>query len=187
MPPHLHALLSAHLPQDEKEKNDLAQMRAWAEMLPKPFSRSQTSAHFTGSALVVNPSGTQVALVFHAKLKRWLQPGGHADEKDEGRMDITALREAQEETACHVRLFPHAPMPLDVDIHLIPARKDEPEHFHLDVRFLVLADNPEALAHDENESLGAKWVSWEEADSLVDDDSLRRLLDKGRRAIQVGR
>ena len=134
-------------------------MRALATELERPFSRGQERGHFTGSAVVVDPAGERVVMVHHGKLKRWLQPGGHAEEGDGGSMEATALREAREETGCRVRLHASAPRPLDVDIHTIPARKDEPEHVHLDVRYLVVAEDPEALAHDPGESSGAQWLT----------------------------
>ena len=109
-------------------------MRAFARQLAEPFSRAQETAHFTGSAVIVDPEGRRVCLVHHAKLGRWLQPGGHADAADEGSMALSALREAHEETGMRVSLHPSASRPFDVDVHVIPARKTEPEHRHLDVR-----------------------------------------------------
>lgn len=179
-------LLSRHVPADEKERDDLERMRAFAAELPSPFSRSQPGAHFTGSAVVVDPAGERVVLIHHGKLKRWLQPGGHAEQADGGSMEVSALREAREETGCQVRLHPSAPRPLDVDIHRIPARKDEPEHLHLDVRYLVVAEDPEALAHDPNESFGAQWLDWAEALQRADEPPLRRLLEKARAAARGG-
>ena len=179
----LQALLSSHSPADDKERADLEAMRSWAASLPSPFSREQLPGHFTGSAVVVTPDGAQVCLVLHAKLHRWLQPGGHADVADGGSMETTALREAREETALDVVLHPTAPRPLDVDVHAIPARKTEPEHRHLDVRYLVVAKNPEALAHDPNESHGAQWLSWEEALARADEAPLRRMLEKAMRTV----
>ena len=176
----LAALLDAHHPIDEKETADLREMRGFAVSLSEPFSRAQWPAHFTGSAVVVTPDGTKVCLVMHAKLQRWLQPGGHADVADGGSMEATALREAREETGCEVSLHASAPRPLDVDVHVIPARKTEPEHRHLDVRYLVVAKNPEALAHDPNESEGAQWLSWDEAIARADEAPRRRMLAKAR-------
>ena len=173
-------LLAGHHPADEKEAADLREMRGFAVSLPSPFSREQWPAHFTGSAVVVTPDGARVCLVLHAKLKRWLQPGGHADVADGGSMDVTALREAREETGCDV--FLHSAAPIDVDVHVIPARKSEPEHWHLDVRYLVVARNPEALAHDPNESHGAQWLTWDEAIARADEAPLSRLLNKARSA-----
>jgi 8-oxo-dGTP pyrophosphatase MutT (NUDIX family) len=175
-------LLARHTPSDAKEREDLERMRAFATELPSPFSRSQATAHFTGSAVVVDPSGERLVLIHHGKLKRWLQPGGHAEAADGGSMEASALREAREETGCQVHLHPTAPRPLDVDIHTIPARKDEPEHLHLDVRYLVIAENPQALVHDPSESSGAQWLGWAEALERADEAPLRRLLEKARAA-----
>ena len=183
----LTALLDAHVATDEKERADLAQMRTFARTLKEPFSRTEPTAHFTGSAVVVSPDGARVCLVHHGKLNRWLQPGGHADPVDEGDMAKTALREAAEETGMRVRLHPAVPdRPLDVDIHTIPARKSDAEHRHLDVRYLVLAEDPESLQHDPNESHGARWLSWDEAVALADEAPLRRMLEKAREAVAIG-
>lgn len=178
----LRELLARHVAADAKERADLERMRDFAARLERPFSRSQVEAHFTGSAVVVDAAGERIVLVHHGKLKRWLQPGGHADAADAGHMEATALREAREETGCRVHLHPTAPRPLDVDIHTIPARKDEPEHLHLDVRYLVVAEDPEALAHDPNESFGAQWLPWDEALARADEAPLRRMLEKARAA-----
>ena len=176
----LSELLAAHRPVDQKETDDLEMMRQFAASLEAPFSRAQWPAHFTGSAVVVTPDGAKVCLVLHGKLQRWLQPGGHADPADGGSMEATALREAREETGCRVSLHASAARPLDVDVHVIPARKTEPEHRHLDVRYLVVAEDPDALAHDPNESHGAQWLSWDDALARADEAPLRRMLEKAR-------
>ncbi|PTL82086.1 NUDIX hydrolase [Vitiosangium sp. GDMCC 1.1324] len=182
----LQELLSHHVPSDDKERDDLARMRVFALELEQPFSRKQARAHFTGSAVVIDPAGERVAMVHHGKLKRWLQPGGHAEAADAGSIEATALREAREETGCRVRLHTRAPRPLDVDLHTIPERKDEPEHLHLDVRYLVVAENPEALAHDPGESSGAQWLTWDEALARADEAPLRRMLAKARAVVRAG-
>jgi 8-oxo-dGTP pyrophosphatase MutT (NUDIX family) len=169
---HLRALLDAHTAHDDEEAASLAQMRSLVRTLEDPFSRHQPQAHFTGSALI-----------HHAKLGRWLQPGGHAEPADQGLMHMTALREAQEETGCDVALFRDSTQPIDVDVHLIPARGDEEAHWHLDLRFVVVAQNPEAMSFDPSESLGARWVSFEEALSIIDEAPLRRLIQKGQKLI----
>jgi 8-oxo-dGTP pyrophosphatase MutT (NUDIX family) len=167
------------VPGDEKERADLALLRGYGASLPEPFSRQQPIAHFTGSALVTD--GARVALVFHRKLARWLQPGGHAEPQDTGDLSRTALREACEETGLPVRLHPSAPRPLDVDVHTIPARADGPAHLHLDVRFLVVAEPSAALAMDASEIAEVRWFTLEQALKQADDASLRRLLHKAAR------
>jgi 8-oxo-dGTP pyrophosphatase MutT (NUDIX family) len=179
IPQPLGALLDAVVPADAKERADLATLRAKSTTLADPFSRDQPEAHFTGSALVTD--GSRVALVFHRKLSRWLQPGGHAEKEDGGDLARTALREALEETGLSVRLQPTAPKPFDVDVHEIPARSGAPAHLHLDVRFLALADASADLAGDVGEVSATRWFTLSEALAVADDPSLRRLLAKAER------
>jgi 8-oxo-dGTP pyrophosphatase MutT (NUDIX family) len=169
-------LLDAVVPADDKERRDLALLRAYGQSLAEPFSREQPVAHFTGSALVTD--GKRVALVFHRKLSRWLQPGGHAEPEDAGDLTRTALREAREETGLSVRLHAYAPQPLDIDVHTISARPDALAHLHLDVRFLVVAEASAALVMDAAEVAEVRWFALDEALEKADDASLRRLLLK---------
>jgi len=179
----LDALLAAVVPVDAKEHADLALMRAQRGLLPDPLSRRQPAAHFTGSAVVSD--GTRVALVRHRKLGRWLQPGGHAEAADGGDLLATALREATEETGCPVVPHPTAPRPLDVDVHPIPSRGTEPAHLHLDVRFLVLTERPDALRADLAESEAVRWFDFDEALHRASTAEMKRLLSKARAVMGV--
>lgn len=125
MPPSLQGLLDAHAPADAAEALSLAEMRQLLPRLDQPLSRHQSKAHFTASALVVDVEAVNIALLHHAKLRRWLQPGGHAEPGDGGLMHATALREA---------------------------RGDEPAHHHLDLRFLMVAEDPQRLTLNADES-----------------------------------
>jgi 8-oxo-dGTP pyrophosphatase MutT (NUDIX family) len=174
----LRALLAAHQPADERERLDLELMRERARSLDDPFSRDQPGAHFTGSALVVDRSGTRLCLVHHRKVQRWLQPGGHHEPADGGDLLVTATREANEETGLVVRPHERAPRPLDVDVHVFPAVDGGEEHLHLDARFLVVADDAGALAPAPGEVLGSRWLPLDEAVELVGDHPLRRAIRK---------
>ncbi|HVI54694.1 MAG TPA: NUDIX hydrolase [Luteibacter sp.] len=150
---------------------DLARFDEWLRAGSHPFHRETPSGHFTGSAWLVSADGERVLLMHHRKLQRWLQPGGHAD----GDADLAnvALREAQEESGlADLDLLPGI---FDMDLHLIPARRDEPEHWHYDVRYVVVARGSEAFTMNE-ESLDLAWRSIAElaADTSAD-TSLRRM------------
>ncbi len=176
----LLSLLEGCQPADSKESSDLEAMKRFASSLAEPFSRSELPAHFTGSAVVIDPAGERVCLVHHARFNRWLQPGGHAESSDGGSILSTAIREAREEMGCEVDLHPIAPRPFDVDVHSIPQHGAEPAHLHLDVRFLAVASKPQRAVHNPAESHAAKWLSWQEALAIVDEPALRRLLEKAR-------
>ncbi len=164
-------LLGRHRPRDAAEAADLERMRTYARELPEPLSRDQPGAHFTASALVVDPARERTLLVRHRKLGRWLQPGGHVEPGDASLLEA-ALREAREETGLAVE--PAAAVPLDVDVHEIPARNGTPAHLHLDVRFLLVADGDPAGEEP------AEWLSRPDALARAD-AGLRRLIEKGLR------
>lgn len=141
--------------------------------------RSCLDGHLTGSALVVDDDRERVLLMLHSKLGLWLQPGGHAD--GEGELSAVALREAEEETGI-VGLRVATP-PVDCDVHRIPARPAEPEHLHLDVRYVVLAPR-DAEVVGNHESRALQWVTLAELEELAGDDSLTRLARVGLAASQ---
>lgn len=141
---------------------------------PDALYRTCLDGHLTGSALVVDPSRDATLLIHHAKLDRWLQPGGHVD--GNGDLAASALREAQEEVG--IEGLEVCEPAIDLDIHAIPERGDEPAHLHLDVRFLVIAPS-DAAATINHESLDARWVSTHDTEQLIASEELRRLVDKG--------
>lgn len=119
------------------------------------WQRSNLAGHFTGSAWVLNPLKTKALLIHHRGLDKWFQPGGHADATDGSLLD-TARREAQEECGLSL-LTPLSDAIFDLDIHVIPAKKDIPEHLHYDVRFAFVAES-EALAGDLAEVKDLQWM-----------------------------
>ena len=160
-------LLLASEPQDAKEDADRRAMLGFLEGLAEPFSRRQAGAHFTASALVVDPARERTALVHHRKLGLWVQPGGHLD-ADDPSYDAAALREVREELGLDGAI--EEPRPLHLDIHEIPT---PPAHLHLDVRVLVVADGDLALSPESHE---VRWVSLDEAIALGD-ASVARLIE----------
>ena len=162
-------LLLGREPADAKEDADRRAMLAFLDGLPEPFSRDQHDAHFTASALVVDPVRARTAIVHHRKLGLWVQPGGHLDAADASVADA-ALREVREETGLAGTLGHEGGQHLD--IHEIPFRPDMPAHLHLDIRFLVVAEGDLALSEESHE---VRWCTFEDAAALGD-PSLQRLL-----------
>jgi 8-oxo-dGTP pyrophosphatase MutT (NUDIX family) len=138
-------------------------------------SRSTLDGHFTASGWVLSPDGEKAYLLLHAKLNRWLQPGGHVEDQDRTLAEA-ALREVVEELgidASHLTcqgLF-------DVDVHTIPARANEPQHLHLDCRFLFTT-SVQAQVQISAESHGFKAVPLVELVGSDTEESLRRMAQK---------
>lgn len=167
-------LLSRHWPADEREHDSHERMMAFVRGHAECFERSLTVGHITGSAWLISADGARALLTHHRKLNMWLQLGGHAD----GDSDVlaVALREAHEESGL-TGIEPVSSEIFDVDVHRIPARKDEGEHWHYDVRFLFRATGGgEICVSDESHDL--RWVTPEELTLLDVDASVRRMAAK---------
>jgi 8-oxo-dGTP pyrophosphatase MutT (NUDIX family) len=176
----LCVMLRRHVPADAKEAADLTEILAFLDRHPQPFDRGILEGHLTGSAVVVSATGDRVLLLHHRKLRRWLQPGGHA-EPGERQGELVALREAREETGIEgLALHPSARRPLDVDVHPIPARGAEPAHRHLDLRYLVVAPRDASLRRHVAEARALRWFTWEELVTVDLDLGLRRALRAAR-------
>lgn len=170
---------------DEAEM--VTRFQRFVEAHPRCFERSLASpGHVTGSAWVVDPAGEAVLLTHHRKLDLWIQLGGHAD----GDADVLAVarREGLEESglpslevidpgsASNAAHDAGAPVPFDVDIHEIPARRDEPAHFHFDVRYAFRAGSRDVITSDESHALA--WVPMGELDRYTRDVSVARMASK---------
>jgi 8-oxo-dGTP pyrophosphatase MutT (NUDIX family) len=166
--------LAAHRPLTEEEAEMRARLAAFVGAHENCFDRSLLVGHVTGSAWIVDLDRTHVLLTHHRKLDKWLQLGGHAD----GDSDVlrVALREAREESGL-TSVRPVRESIFDVDIHLIPARKTEPEHFHYDVRYALEADRGEALRMSD-ESHDLRWVRVDEVAVLTQEESVLRMVRK---------
>jgi 8-oxo-dGTP pyrophosphatase MutT (NUDIX family) len=138
------------------------------------FERSLLIGHVTGSAWILDKDKKKTLLTHHRKLNRWLQPGGHAD--GDSIVSRVAMREAQEESGLEdLNLVSNEIF--DIDIHLIPARKNEPEHYHYDCRFLIQCTGDEIYSvSDESHDLA--WIPLVEIKKYTDEPSIMRMVDK---------
>lgn len=172
---YLRALLTrfeATSASDDAKRNAMS-VRSLIARSDRPWSRTTLEGHLTASAWVLDRTWTHVMMIHHRKLNRWLQPGGHVDDSDVS-WHAAALRELTEETGL-TKFVPFADDGelFDVDVHSIPARKDEPAHLHYDLRFLFVADvdpdDDRAFQINAEESHDCRWFALAE---LANDLSL---------------
>ncbi len=167
--------LRQHIPLDATEAAHLAATLHFLETCDSnPLSRDTPEGHITASCLAIHPTDASMVVLWHKKIGRWLQPGGHVEDTDASVADAS-LRELCEEsgaTAADVRAFLGI---VDVDVHPIPAHKDQPEHFHYDVRFgFVMSTTWEP-------GEGSQWMPAEQVAATLDPPTARL----GRKALDI--
>ena len=168
-------LLARHRPQDGAEAADLDRSRELARTAADPWRRA-LPLHFTASALVVHPASARVLLRWHQRQQAWLQVGGHGDPGETDPVGI-ALREGREETGLGDLVpWPDAAL-LQVAIVDVPARGDEPDHQHADLRFMLATTDPDA-ARPESPSAPLRWLTVPQARAVTTEGNVRDLLDR---------
>jgi 8-oxo-dGTP pyrophosphatase MutT (NUDIX family) len=169
-------LLRAHAAKllDAHEAAMAADMIRFVEEHPDCAERSLQIGHLTGSAWIVDRERKRTLLTHHRKLNKWLQLGGHAD----GELNplAVAMREAREESGLK-RLRVVSEAIFDLDRHLIPARKTEPDHWHYDIRFMIEAEPEEAFViSDESHDLA--WIEIARMAEYNAEESMMRMARK---------
>tara|TARA_B100002019_G_C21140808_1_gene533129 strand:- start:60 stop:626 length:567 start_codon:yes stop_codon:yes gene_type:complete len=174
-------LLQAYQPAFSEEQVYKNMMLSFLNIHPDALNRSCRLGHFTASAWVVNQDKDKILLMHHRKLGIWIQCGGHCD----GDSDLlgVALKEAQEESGL-MAIKPLQPSIFDLDIHLIPSYKNEPSHYHFDVRFLFQACDTTPLVRN-TESLDLRWVAPADAHHLTQERSILRMCEKSNALIEA--
>lgn len=154
----------AYQPRNEQETQDKDLILSFLDRNNDAFLRSNRVAHMTASAWVTNKDRTKVLMVYHKLYDSWAWCGGHAD----GEEDLlkVALKECREETGLQtVRPINGKIASLEcltVDGH---EKRGEyvPSHLHLNVTYLLEADEEEPLRVCEEENTGVRWFTPEKA------------------------
>ena len=160
----LMAEIKADQPCCEQEELDKAVILAFLAEHDDAFLRENLVAHMTASAWVVNPARNKVLMVYHKLYDSWAWTGGHAD----GETDLlaVALRECREETGVqHVR--PSSEEIYSLEILTVDGHEKRgqyvPSHLHLNLTYLLEADDADSLQICEAENSGVRWFSLDEA------------------------
>ncbi|HIG44252.1 MAG: NUDIX hydrolase [bacterium] len=169
------ALFKIYARRHPDESAVVERITSFVNAQPECFRRDLAIGHITGSAWVMDTTGTRVLLTHHKKLNIWVQLGGHADGDSE--VDRVAYREAEEESGL-LNLHFLSDELFDVDIHQIPSRGSEAEHYHYDCRFVFKAVDDNYIVSDESYDLA--WVELDDVRSVTSEASILRMVEKTR-------
>ena len=153
-----------YIPFNEQEAADKALILGFLAGNDDAFYRTNLIAHMTASAWVVNPARDKVLMVYHKIYDSWSWTGGHADGDED--LARVALREVREETGVKsARLLSTEIFSLEsltVDGHEKHGAY-VPSHLHLNVTYLLEADDSDPLTLCEEENSGVRWFGLDEA------------------------
>ena len=151
-------------PDNEQEAHDQAVMRQLLATQPDLFTRENLVAHMTASSWLLNATHDKVLMIYHNIYHSWAWTGGHAD----GDRDLLAVakREAMEETGVtEIRAISEDIFSLE--ILTVDGHEKRgvyvPSHLHLNVSYLLEADEEEVLRIKPDENSGVRWFFLEEA------------------------
>lgn len=147
-------------PFNEQERQDKIRILDFLDRNADAFERSNSTAHMTASAWVINRDATKVLMVYHRIYDSWSWTGGHAD----GERDLLALalREVREETGVH-NVRPVTEDIYSLEVLTVDGHEKRGEyvssHLHMNVTYLLQADERDTLHICEDENSGVAWFS----------------------------
>ena len=160
----IYQQIKEYKPINIQEEKDKMNILSFLDKYDDAFYRSNQIAHMTASAWVTNPDKDKILMAYHRIYDSWSWLGGHCD----GQEDClkVALKEVEEEAGIkNVRPLSEDIFSLEiltVDAHM---RRGEyvPSHLHLNVTYLLEADDNEVVHIKEDENSGVAWYPLDEA------------------------
>ncbi|MFI1799375.1 NUDIX hydrolase [Streptomyces sp. NPDC020379] len=163
---HIRTTVNGFLDEHPDEKPALAPVLALLDDGADLASRKEFRGHATAGAILARPGGS-ILHIHHLALDKWLLPGGHLEALDGTLLDA-ALRELTEETGIPAEAVTAVTdRPVHIDVHPIPANdaKGEPDHQHIDFRFLfrTTADVHQLQAEEVTDA------AWRDIETVADE------------------
>lgn len=155
--------LARYIPYNEQEEKDRTLILAMLETESDLFTRENRTAHLTASAWVVSEDHRKVLMAYHNLYDSWAWLGGHAD----GDHDLlgVAVREVKEESGLQ-QVAPVSEEIFSVEVLTVDGHVKKGEyvssHLHLNVTYLLSADDTEAVHNKPDENKAVAWFDPEE-------------------------
>ena len=178
----LEQQLRAFRPANEQEASDRRLMLQYMAMFSNLYTRENEMAHLTASSWVVNPARTKVLMAYHNIYDSWAWLGGHAD----GMEDLLAVAQKEVLEESGVQTTPVSSDIFSVEIlgvngHVKRGRYVS-THLHLNVTYLLRAEEDQALHIKPDENSGVRWFALDEVLSNTREPEMRviyqKLMDK---------
>jgi 8-oxo-dGTP pyrophosphatase MutT (NUDIX family) len=162
--------LKTYKPFNEQEEVDKKLIVDFIDRNPDAYDRHNLVGHLTSSAIVVNERLDKVLFIHHNIYNAWGWVGGHND----GDRDFlrVALKEAQEETGVQ-SIEPYDQEILGLDVIYVENHIKNgvyvPDHVHLNVTYLLVADETDELVVNDDENSDVRWFNIDTVLDVVDE------------------
>ena len=156
--------LTAYNPYNEQETRDRETILHMLKTQEDIFLRSNLLAHMTASAWVQDFEHRHILMAYHNIYHSWAWLGGHAD----GNEDLlqVAIKEVREESGIQ-NVRPVSDNIFSIEVLTVDGHEKHgtyvPSHLHLNVTYLMDADDRDALTVCEEENSGVRWFGLDEA------------------------
>ena len=156
--------IEAYRPYNEQEARDRAAMLRALSAVERVFERESELMHMTASAWIVNAARERALMAYHNIYDSWAWLGGHADGEED--LLAVALREVREESGVkHAR--PASENIFSLEVLTVDGHEKRgayvSSHLHLNVTYLLIADDSDALTVKPDENSGVRWFTPEGA------------------------
>lgn len=167
-------------PLNEQELNDKKVILDYIDKFcDNILTRENEIAHMTSSGLILNKSLDKALMIYHNIYKTWAWTGGHADGDRE--MLKIAIKEAKEETGIS-KVLPLTDTIASIDIIPVYGHvkrgKYVSSHLHLNISYILIADENEKLILNEAETSDVGWIKISELDKYSDEPYLIEIYNK---------
>ena len=166
-------IIENYKPKNNQEKADKLAMLSFAKNNSDSLLRTNLIAHFTNSAIITNKTKTKVLFVNHLIYKSWGWVGGHND-GNPNFLEVV-LKEATEETGIkEVKPLLKEPVSLDnilVSNH-IKNGNYVGDHIHMNLTYLLVADEAEELIIKPDENSGVRWFDIDDVLNYVTEERM---------------
>ncbi|MDA3932453.1 MAG: NUDIX hydrolase [Tenericutes bacterium] len=161
-------------PYNEQEQMDKTLILNFIKNNSDHLYRENLAAHLTSSAIVINQDKTKVLFAYHNIYDSWSWVGGHNDGDDD--LLKVAIKETKEETGIE-EVNPYSEDIYMIDViyvqNHIKNGKHVPDHLHLNVTYLLIANDNQTLTVKEDENQA---VAWFELDDVFNKISEPRMI-----------
>lgn len=172
-------LIKAYKPYNEQEKKDKEKFLYCINTFEDVLTRDNEIAHVTSSSFILNKNKDKVLMIYHNIYNSWAWTGGHADGEED--LLAVAIREATEETGVkNIKPITSDIFSLDVLPVLGHIKRGEyvSAHLHLNVTYLLQADENELLIVKKDENSAVKWIPIDEVVECSNEPHMKKVYEK---------